>query len=261
MILNDAPVTTIKSLVPPFTEPTLVGVWFLLRPIVRLLFFGRQRYCPVCRSHCRLFLSHGRRAWRRLDVVCPVCLCHDRHRLAYLFLNKSTNLYDGLTKRLLHFAPEPEFMRQFKRIPRIDYVSADWVSPHAGRMIDIRNTQLPDSWFDVAYCSHVLEHVVQDRQAIREIFRVLAPGGWALIQVPIGEQPQTIEYPEVSNNSTRRSWSSKHVRRYGTDFRERLFEAGFKVQTVSVDQVASPQDCRTMGLIDFEPLFYCKKPG
>lgn len=254
-------VTKIKSIVPPFLEPTLIGLWFFFRPLVRILFFGRRRYCPICDSHCRLFLSHGRGARIRPDVVCPVCLCHDRHRFAYLYLKTSTDLYDGLPKRFLHFAPEPEFSRQFKRIPCVHYVDADWASPHSRRKIDITNTRLPDSSFDVIYCSHVLEHVVEDRRAIQEMFRVLTPGGWALIVVPIGEPFQTVEFPRASNGSDRPSWHTRHVRSYGMDFRERLLKAGFEAQAVSARQIASAEDCARMSLITFEPLFFCRKPA
>jgi SAM-dependent methyltransferase len=253
-------VTQIKALVPPSLEPALLGLWFFFRPIMRGLFFGRQRYCPICHSHCRLFLSHGGLKHRRPDVVCPVCLTHDRHRLAYVFLSTSTNLYDGLTKSLLHFAPEPEFMRQFKRIPSVHYVSADWASPHSSHKIDITNTQLPDSSFDVIYCSHVLEHVVEDRRAIQEMFRVLTPGGWALIQVPMGEQPQTIEFARTSSGRQQPAWQTKHVRRYGIDFGERLFETGFEVQSLSAHHLATAEDCTRMSLITSEPLFFCRKP-
>lgn len=253
-------VSAIKSLVPPFLEPALIALWFLLRPVVKVVFFGRQRYCPICSSHCRLFLSHGSKR-RRPNIVCPVCLGHDRHRLAYLFLTLSTNLMDGKPKRMLHLAPEPELRRQFKSAPGIQYVSGDWASPHAAEKFDITNMPLPDAAFDVIYCSHVLEHVVDDRRAIGEIYRVLTPGGWALIQVPIAQQQNTVEFTERYAANAEISWYAGHVRQYGSDFVPRLTDAGFEVQVVSASQITKPEECERMSLSTREPLFFCQRTG
>ena len=76
-------------------------------------------------------------------------------------------------------------MARFKKIPRLDYISADLASPHAMVKMDITAIDWPDASFDIVYCSHVLEHIPDDRKAMSEIFRVLKPGGWALIQVPL----------------------------------------------------------------------------
>ena len=41
-----------------------------------------------------------------------------------------------------------------------------------------------DDSFDATLCNHVMEHVADDIKAMKEILRVLKPGGWAIIQVP-----------------------------------------------------------------------------
>ncbi len=255
-------VSQIKALLPAALEPMAIRMWYFCRPIIRLIFFGRNRYCPVCESWSRFFLSHGPLPRGRKDVVCPVCLSHDRHRLAWIYLNSRTNLTDSSPKKLLHFAPETEFTKKFKKIPGIDYLSADLVSPHAMVKMDIIAIDWPDSSFNIVYCSHVLEHVREDRKAMSEIFRVLKSGGWALIQVPISEDG-SLEYPSITEPGERKrlSWQSKHVRRYGLDIKDRLAAAGFDVEVVFRHQLIGPENCQRMGIHPNEPMFHCWKPA
>src|SRR5262245_6184809 len=220
-------VSQIKALLPAALESIAIRLRYRCRPIIRLIFFGRSRYCSVCDSRSRFFLSHGPLSRRRKDIVCPICLSRRRHRLAWIYLNSYTNLTDGSPKKLLHFAPETEFTKRFRKIRGIDYLSADLVSPHAIVKMDITDIDRPDSSFDVIYCSHVLEHVPDDRKAISEMFRVLKPGGWALIQVPMSKKG-TIEDPSITDAGERERLfgQSNHVRRYGLDIKDRLAAAG-----------------------------------
>lgn len=167
--IDDRPMLSqLKATLPAALEPLLIRVWYFFRPMLRIVFFGRSRYCPVCNSRSRFFLSHGPAIRRRQDIVCPICLSHDRHRLAWVFVNSSTDLNDGSPKKLLHFAPETEFERKFRSIPGVQYLSADLGSPHAMEESDITNIDWSEASFDIIYCSHVLEHVPEDRSAMRE---------------------------------------------------------------------------------------------
>ena len=168
-------VTKIKALLPSALEPAVISLWCKLRPIIRVIFFGHERYCPVCGSWTRLFLSYGPSTKRRKDVVCPVCFSHERHRLAWVFITTSTDLGSAIPKKLLHFAPEPEFERKLRRIPWIEYLSADLLNTHVVEKMDISDINQPDDSFDIILCSHVLEHVPEDRKAMSELFRVLKP--------------------------------------------------------------------------------------
>src|SRR5215813_4063882 len=163
-------VSRIKALLPAAVEPLAIGAWYLFRPIVRLAFFVRARYCPVCESRCRRFLAHGPPSRRVQNAVCPVCLSHPRLRLAWLFLSTRTDLLDGRPKRILHVAPEPALGQLLRDARGLEIVTAD-------------------ASFDVILCSHVLEHVPDDRRAMRELCRILRPGGWTMIQVPISSKP------------------------------------------------------------------------
>jgi SAM-dependent methyltransferase len=148
-----------------------------------------------------------------------------------LYMKRKTDLFDGREKRMLHVAPETQLCRIFEGIPSVDYVSADLLSPKAMVKMDITDIHYPDESFDVIYCSHVLEHVSDDRKALRELNRVLRIGGWAILQVPTPTGPVTHEDPTVTSPTERERQFGQldHLRRYGFDYKDRLAEAGFAV--------------------------------
>jgi SAM-dependent methyltransferase len=128
--------------------------------------------------------------------------------------------------------------------------------------MDITDIDWPDSSFDIVYCSHVLEHVPEDRKAMSEMFRVVKPGGWALIQVPVWKD-DTIEDPSITDPGERERLfgQSDHVRLYGLDIKNRLAAAGFDVEVVFAHQLIEPQNCESMGINPNEPIFHCRKPA
>jgi SAM-dependent methyltransferase len=249
----------LKNLTPPWLEPLLIQGWYSLRPMTRACFGGTRNFCPLCESGVRLFLPHK---WsrRHLRVVCPVCFSHTRHRQAWLFLKQKTNLFDASPKRLLHFAPETMLVEKFRALPGLDYLSTDLDSPHAMAHMDITALDCEAESFDAVYCSHVLEHVPDDRKAMAEIHRVLRPGGWALVQVPLSTDA-TQEDPSITDPRERQRLYGQrdHVRFYGLDIVERLEAAGFAVQTVKGADLASNEDCQRYGFLPAAALLFCKK--
>jgi predicted SAM-dependent methyltransferase len=155
----------------------------------------------------------------------------------WLYLEKRTNLLSEHL-RVLHVAPERIFEERLRLRPNLDYVSTDLDRDRAMVKADITALPFGDDSFDVILCSHVLEHVVDDRKAMRELHRVLHPSGWALIVVPIASRrDETFEDPAVLTPADRERvfGQADHVRIYGRDFKARLEEAGF---TVSVEDYA-----------------------
>jgi ubiquinone/menaquinone biosynthesis C-methylase UbiE len=124
--------------------------------------------------------------------------------------------------------------------------------------MDITDIQYPDESFDVIYCSHVLEHVPEDRQALREFYRVLRRGGWAVLLVPITAD-RTCEDPSAVDPSERKRvfGQEDHVRRYGPEFRDRLCEAGFDVCVRQVSELCSEEEAVRMGLTAASGAIYC----
>jgi len=159
---------------------------------------------------------------------------------------------------MLHVAPEIAIERQLRRIPELQYLTADLSSPTAMVKMDITDIQYPDASFDVIFCSHVLEHVPEDRKAMRELRRVLRPGGWALLEVPVrGEE--TFEHPSVTDPQERKRIYGQfdHVRIYGTDISMRLEEAGFSVQCLRVRELFEQSEIEKMRLKPNGYLFVC----
>lgn len=226
----------------------------------RITNLGTERYCPCCRASVRRFLPYGLE--RREEARCPVCAALERHRLIWLYFTQKTDLFDGTPRKMLHVAPEPQLSRHFSSKEYIDYLSADLMDPRAMVKMDITDIQFPDNTFDVIYCSHVLEHVPDDRNAMREFYRVLKPGGWAILQVPITAET-TFEDPTVTSPEERERLFGQHdhVRRYGPDYKDRLADAGFSVKVDGFVRALDEKEIARMGLMQSEDVYFCAKPA
>jgi len=229
-----------------------------LYPLRRLFYAGAKHECPVCNGRVRWFKPMGTRPSAR----CPVCGSLERHRLIWLYCRARTNLFDGRPKRLLHVAPEPCLTRELRRIDALEYVGADLEGHHAMVRMDVTAIQFGDASFDVILCNHVLEHVPEDGKAMRELLRVLKPGGWAIMQVPIkGETTQ--EDPAVTSAAerTRLYGQHDHVRQYGRDYVQRLRAAGFLVEVNTYAAGLSLPQRERYGVLAEEDLYCCSRPA
>jgi SAM-dependent methyltransferase len=199
------------------------------RRVLMLVYRGRAVECPCCGGRWRRFMP----SWNRPNAICPGCAAQERHRALWLFLRERRPELFLDEMSLLHFAPEPAFAQLFRARPNLAYTSADLSSPDADEHFDITAIPHPDGSFDSIICSHVLEHVEDDRAAIAELHRVLRPGGWAIVMVPSDPARETTyEDPSVVSEADRKRefWQEDHVRLYGRDFPDRLREAGFDVE-------------------------------
>jgi SAM-dependent methyltransferase len=231
-----------------------------LHPVLRMVERGDARYCPCCQSHLRRFKPYGE-VVARPEAMCGVCGSVERDRLLHLFLTRKTDLLDGTPKKLLHIAPELNMRSLFSSIDSIDYLSADIADVSAMVRMDITDIQYPDNSFDVIYCSHVLEHVPDDRKAMGEFLRVLKPGRWAILHVPITAEV-TFEDPSITEPKERERLFGQfdHVRRYGPDYANRLADAGFVVETHQYAQEVGPETAELCGLDSTEIVHLCRKP-
>jgi SAM-dependent methyltransferase len=177
------------------------------------------------------------------------CGSLERHRLLWLYLKERTDLFDGTPKSVLHVAPESCLEPQLQQRLGAGYITADLFNPSATVKLDIMDITFPDQTFDVIFCSHVLEHVADDRKAMRELHRVLKRDGWAIVLVPILAE-KTFEDPTIVDPEARLQafGQSDHVRIYGLDYTDRLRDAGFKVEVTRVADLVARADASLMGL-------------
>ena len=199
--------------------------------IMAVFYIGNKVECPVCSSRFRKFLPYGRKS--RSNALCPKCLSLERHRLIWLYLKERTSFFTEKAK-MLHIAPELCFMDRFEALPNLEYITADIESPLAKVKMDIHDIPFEENSFDIIFCNHVLEHVRDDIQAMKEMLRVLRPGGYAILQIPFFHPiPETTyEDPSITDPKEREKifGQDDHVRLYGQDYPQRLASAGFKVK-------------------------------
>jgi SAM-dependent methyltransferase len=217
---------------------------------------GGRVACPCCGKRWRKFARfHG------LNDQCPSCGSLMRHRAMLLHLRDVMRMPER-GGDVLHVGPGSALMRWFGTLDGLRYITLDLDSPLATVHADVRDMPFDDASFDTILCLHVLEHVQDDRAAMRELFRVLAPEGTAVIQVPPSDREQTFEDAAITTPEERErvfgQWD--HVRICGSDYGRRLEEAGFQVQ--EIDPVASlGEDVRAeYGLRTGEPFYLCEKP-
>jgi predicted SAM-dependent methyltransferase len=219
---------------------------------------ARLNECPVC-GNSSVFEPYGYPP--RAAAKCKTCGALKRHRLLYLYLKHRTPLFEEALS-LLHFAPNPGLERVFRSLANLRYVTAD-LYEKADLKLDITGIDLPDESYDVILCYHVLEHVTEDRKAMRELYRVLKPGGWAVVQVPVSDDPDTYEDPDIVDPAERLKHfgQTDHVRLYGwRDFEDRLRAAGFQL---TVHGYAATLDADTIERYSLDPdekIYHCRKP-
>jgi SAM-dependent methyltransferase len=210
-----------------------------------------SRKCPICGYHGR-FWSYG--ASPRAEALCPQCLSIERHRLFQLFLLRQGGRWLA-GKRILHFAPEG-FIRE--RLDRLaTYVTADLAGDGVDCHCTMESMPFADHSFDAVIAHHVLEHVEDDGRAMREIRRVMAPDGVAILSVPIIQGwHRTYEDGRIQRPEERRTHFGQedHKRLYGRDFVERLSRTGFAVAVFQAD----PKSEVSFGLRRGDQLFIAR---
>ena len=242
-----------KFILNTIPRPILIRLSIVVRPILAFLLKGSRFTDPIDGKSFRMFLPYGY-GNQRNNVLSPSTLSLERHRLLWLYLQNETDFFQSelvsnspVTKnkriklrnaetssalKVLHFAPEQEFYKRFKKQTNIDYTTTDLLSPLADVKADICNLPFEDNTYDVIFCNHVLEHIPNDTKAMEELYRVLKPGGMGIFQIPQDlSRATTFSDDSIVDQKERAKIFGQydHVRVYGRDYFDKLTSIGFKV--------------------------------
>lgn len=244
------------------------AVHFFLKELksdpTRLPHMGDKHYCPLCRHNIAYFnhipfellemadkyqSPYPMFSFETINIfkyTCPACGANDRDRLFVMYIEK--RLKDtpaGKKYNLLDIAPS-RLRNYLKGRGDINYRSCDLYCEDVDDMLDITDMSLyEDNRFDIFVCSHVLEHVKDDKKAMRELYRVLKPGGWGIAMVPINTSiEETFEDDNITSVADKWKYYGQddHVRMYSKKgFVRNLEEAGFKVNQLGIDYFGSAE--------------------
>lgn len=239
-----------KFILNTLPRPILIRLSIVVRPVLAFLLNGNRFTDPIDGKSFRMFLPYGYDTQRN-NVLSPSTLSLERHRLLWLYLQNETDFFQselvsdsnpnrvklrdaetGSALKVLHFAPEQEFYKRFKKQENIDYTTTDLLSPLADVKADICNLPFGDNTYDIIFCNHVLEHIPDDTKAMQELFRVLKPGGMGIFQIPQDlSRTKTFSDDSIVDQKERAKIFGQydHVRVYGRDYFDKLRSIGFNV--------------------------------
>ncbi len=244
-----------------FPRTVLQRLANVLSPILDVWYRGNNFTDPINDKSYRKFLPYGY-VKIRPNVLSPGTLSLERHRLIWLYLKNETDFFESPSK-VLHIAPEKAFISRLKKLPHLDYISCDLESPLADIKADICNLPFEDASFDWILCNHVLEHIPNDQKAMQELFRVLKPGGKALLQVPLDpKRNTTFEDNSITDKAERTKIFGQydHVRVYGLDYFDKLRKIGFEVNALQYGKTLTEKERNRYVVVKNEYIPLCKRP-
>ena len=247
---------------------------------MRRLLAGEPRgFCVACNRPVLVFLPFGGgskvvpRLMKAAAVVgsdvehfsCPKCWAHDRERHLLLYFAKLDFKSLIANSRVLHLAPEPAIQRFIESAMPAEYIRGDLFPASADvQRVDLCKMSFDDASFDLVIANHVLEHVDDDAQALKEIFRILRPGGTAVLQTPYASGlSKTIYDPEITDPELRLQLYGQedHLRLYGSDIFERFTSTGLESKLQCHSDLLPDIDFRVYGVNSKEPLMLFRKPS
>ena len=237
--------TIIKNIIP---QKILTENEFLFRKMLVPFYKGKNNQCNVCETKLDHFakLPNG-------ELICPICGSLPRSRRLYRLLNEEFLKHGFL---VLDFSPFRILYKKMKAIKNITYFPSDFEDDFiADYQYDMRSIDTESDKFDLIICYHILEHIIEDQTAMKELYRVLKENGKVLVQTPFKEgeiyEDQTIVSPE---ERLKHFGQDNHVRIYSlSGLEERLKNAGFmtEIRTLKGDDY--------LGFSENEKIIVCTK--
>lgn len=249
-----------KFILHTFPRPVLIKVGYWISPLISFYYKGSTYTDPIDGKSYRKFLPYGYEN-QRPNALSPGTFSLERHRLLWLYLKNETSFFKD-PKKVLHIAPEQCFLKRFKRQENLVYITSDLNSPIADVKADICDLPFEESSFDVIFCNHVLEHIEDDKKAMRELYRVLKPNGLGVFQIPQDlNRERTYEDFSITLPAERAKHFGQydHVRIYGKDYFDRLKAVGFKVDQIEYTNSLSADLIKKYCLTKGEILPVCSK--
>lgn len=251
----------------PIVQRLARSIHYRVSKILPPDYLGNRYECPLCKTGLSHFLPLPFYYFKELqenqfihsifqaesanleNYLCPACNAADRDRLYCLYIEKFLQtVNEDAEFNLLEIAPSSQLRAFLQKKPQFKYRSADLFMSDVDDKIDITDMQsYADGQFDIFICSHVLEHVEDDKKAMRELYRILSQRGWGIVMAPINLSfKEDYENNSITGESER--WKhfgqNDHVRLYSkSGFVSKLKTAGFRVEQLGVDY---------FGLADFE---------
>ena len=250
-----------KYLLNLFPRPILIRLSYLARPVIAFFLRGKKYTDPIDGRSYRKFLPYGYEKIRE-NVLAPGTLSLERHRLFWLYLKNETSFFSSKNLRVLHFAPEQAFVKRFRKLKNIQYTTTDLKSPLADVKADICDLPFENDSYDFIICNHVLEHIPDDTKALDELYRVLAPGGTAILQVPYDRnRDATLEDDSITDPRERAAIFGQydHVRIYGMDYFDKLASVGFRAEGIDYTAALSEEQIEKYRLSKGELVPVCRK--
>jgi len=248
----------------------------------KIKLFGKKTFCPVClesnmgfnplpvfysENAAKYGYKHfGKGEMTALETyTCKCCGASDRERLYAWWMSTCLFKTDAeKPKKIVHFAPETELSKFIKRSHIfVDYQTADYMMDGVDHKVDLMDIPFSNDTYDFFICSHVLEHVLDDKKAIAELFRITKPGGKGILMAPIiTTLPKTIEDPSITDESER--WrlfgQNDHVRLYARkEYTERIKAVGFQLDELDISFFGI-RVFKMLGLKQSSVLYIANKP-
>lgn len=196
-----------------------------LRGLCYIFYTGNKYQCNICEKKTRTFIELS-----NTDSLCPNCGSLKRNRRLWFLLETE---YLTSNTNVLDFSPSRCLYRKLKKLKTINYqgtdLSGDFIADH---QFDITNLEIADNTLDLIICYHILEHIENDTQAMKELFRVMKPGAKSLIQTPFKEGKIYEDYTIISEEERLKHFGQEdHVRIYSVSgLKKRLQSCGFIVE-------------------------------
>jgi len=234
---------------------------FIKQKLRAIFLKGGNVFCNVCESSFLTFLPAGDEP--RAHTRCPRCLSIDRQRQLWHVIKP--NIMQQT--RVLHISPEKGLSSRIRKFNGIVYYAIDYFTegynyPSYVQKMSLLDLKFENNSFDLIICSHVLEHIQDDKQAIKELFRVLNEKGVCYIIVPHFEElSETYENARIISPEERIKHFGQHdhVRKYGLDIQDKFIKAGFNVNKTTGVENMSQNEKLKYGFLHAEYIFELRK--